>query len=351
MEEVGSHGGRIAKSSMKDVASRAGVGLSSVSRVLSKHPDVSDEMRDRVLAAVEELAYQPDLVASGLRRGITMTVGFLVTDIANPLFADIVKGAEARLQEAGYSLLLMNSGGDAHQDRLAIGLLGRRRVDGLILSVCDETSGEVADALASSNMPIVLLDREVHSVEHAHAVLSDHATGMEQAVEHLLDRGHQRVALLAGPTTIRPARERLRAFRAALARRSVPVPEDLIVVGGPLTSAFGREATLGLLGMEEDRRPTALVVGGNLVLTGALRALRERGVRVGRDLAVVSCDDVPLAELHDPPITTISRDTVEMGRRAADLLVRSIADGTGTERAVVVPTRLVERSSVQERRR
>lgn len=336
------------KPSIKDVADRAGVALSSVSRVLNDHPDVSSEMRQRVMAAVAELGYEPDLIASGLRRGVTRTVGFLVNDIANPLFGDIAKGAERTFQEAGYSLLLMNGEGDPIRDERSIRLLNQRRVDGLILSVSDETSPQIARVLSSLEVPIVLLDRELDGVA-AGSVLSDHAAGMQAAVDHLLDLGHRRIALLVGPLSIRPDRDRLRGFKDAFRRRRVPLPRQLIEVGPALSADFGYEATERLLRLPVPERPTAVVAGGNLVLIGVLRACRARQVAVGAHIGVVSCDDVPLAELHEPPITVIARDTVEMGRRAAELLLRRTRsredDGPST---VLLPTTLLVRASTRK---
>ncbi len=336
---------RRVKSHMKDVAAHAGVALSSVSRVLNNHPDVSDHMRKRVLAAVAELGYEPDLLASSLRRGSTHTVGFLVTDIANPLFADIAKGAERHLQQAGYSLVLMNSEGDPLRDERGVRLLAQRRVDGLILSVSDETSGELGRTLRALETPVVFLDREMDAVAGAGAVLSDHAFGMQQAAEHLLALGHRRIALLVGPLCIRPDRERLRGFRAAHRRRRLAVVKDLVFVGPALSAQFGEETVERFLTFAPDEQPTAVIAGGNLVLVGVLRALQRHKVRVGRDVSLVSCDDVPLADLYNPPITVVVRDTVEMGAAAARLILDRLSEGGTEPEKVVLPTRLLVRGS------
>lgn len=136
-----------ARSSMREVAELAGVAMSSVSRVLSGHPDVSEKMRDRVMAAVEQLGYQPDLLAQSLRRRATLSVGFVVGDIANPLLAEIVKGAETTLHEAGYSMLLANSENAPTRDTDHVRLFEQRRVDGLMLSLASEENGEMVELL------------------------------------------------------------------------------------------------------------------------------------------------------------------------------------------------------------
>ena len=146
---------------MREVAEHAGVAMSSVSRVLSGHPDVSPKMRQVVMDAVRDLGYQPDMLAQGLRRGKTFSVGFTVSDIANPVLAEIVTGAEKRLRKAGYSLLLTNSEGDPELDVEHISLLERRRVDGLILSLAEENQPETVAALRQVGVPVVLVDRDV----------------------------------------------------------------------------------------------------------------------------------------------------------------------------------------------
>lgn len=332
---------------MKDVAKHADVALSSVSRVLNDHPDVSSEMRARVLLAVAELGYEPDLLASSLRRGRTKTIGFLVTDIANPLFADIAKGAEIALDAAGYSLILTNSEGDALRDERGVRLFRHRRVDGLILSISDEESPHIGRALSDLQFPIVLLDREMSALPDISAVLVDHASGMRAATEHLLDLGHQRVALLVGPMSIRPDRERVRGFMDACRRRKVPLAKDLLHMGSNLSAEFGERKTEWLLRGPATQRPTAIIAGGNLVLIGLLRTLQRHHIKIGPDISVISCDDVPLAELYSPPITVIARDTIRMGTTAAEMMLSLLAedDNARQRHLKVLQTRLTIRGS------
>src|SRR5579871_4842415 len=159
-----SDGARRGRSSMREVAEKAGVAMSSVSRVMSGHPDVSPAMRSRVLAAVDELGYEPDMLAQSLRRRETLTVGFVVGDISNPLLAEIVMGFEATLHENGYSMLLTNSLGDPAMEAAHIGLLSQRRVDGLVISVLDETHPETIVRLRELEIPVVVLDRTVPGI-------------------------------------------------------------------------------------------------------------------------------------------------------------------------------------------
>ncbi|MER6527349.1 LacI family DNA-binding transcriptional regulator [Streptomyces sp. NPDC001508] len=301
---------------MAQVAERAGVAVSSVSRVLSGHADVSEAMRSRVMAAVEELGYQPNMLAQMLRRGATRTIGFVVGDISNPLLAQITLGAEVALREAGYTMLLTNSVNDPALDAANIGLLQQRRVDGLLLSLSDETSDETVEALARIEAPAVLVDRELPASSGVSAVLSDHRAGITQAVAHLVELGHQRITLIAGSPHVRPTRERINALEEAVEQYPGVVAQ---VRPGAFTEAHGRAATRELL--DSRRPPTALIAGGNQILVGVIGELTGRKVAIPHDLSLVTCDDVPLAQFFTPALATVRRDPYEMGTVAARLLL------------------------------
>lgn len=321
------------RASMREVADLAGVAMSSVSRVLSGHPDVSAPMQARVMAAVDQLGYEPDFLAQSLRRGATLSVGFVVGDISNPLIADIACGAESELRQAGYSMLVMNSENDPRMDAAHVRFFESRRVDGLILSLANEQTPETLEALANVDLPFVLIDRELPPRFRVSAVRGDHRNGTREATEALLDLGHRRIALVTGPLEIFPVRERIAGLREAVAARGIP--DETIVMTGPLLSAeHGETATEALLALGEP--PTAIIAGGNQPLVGCLRALIRHGVRPGRDISLVTCDDVPLAELYDPPISVIDRDTVGLGRTAAELLLRHLRGDEGP-RTVILP--------------
>jgi LacI family transcriptional regulator len=324
---------------MSEVAVLAGVAMSSVSRVLSNHPDVSEDMRVRVLAAVEELGYKPNLLAQSLRRQETLSVGFLVGDISNPLLAQIAKGAESALRQAGYSMLLTNSDGDPDLDAEHVRLLEQRRVDGLILSLAKEGHRATLAALRGIDLPVVVIDRKVPSELRASAVLSDHRSGVAAAAGHLLDLGHRRVDLIVGQP-LRPSRERQRGLEQAFTERGLE--PTFTVIEGTLSEEHGLAATRRLLEAEEP--PTAIIAGGNQIVIGTLRELAARRLRVGKDVSIASCDDIPLTELYVPPISVVRRDNQQLGRTAASLLLRRI-QGDEEPAEVVLPTEYVARAS------
>ena len=318
------------RTGIRQVAKKARVAISSVSRVISGHPDVSPEMRDRVQAAVRTLGYEPDILAQSLRRGSTRTVGFLIGDISNPLFAQIALGAGLALQERDHAMLMVNALDAATDDATQLRLLRQRRVDGFLLSLSDETDPGTIKQLKTLDKPFVLIDRKVQNVSSA-AVLSDHAVGMHAAVEHLIELGHRRIGLIAGGRTVLPTYARADALLAACgAHRGVRT----LVEYGTYSAAHGEAAAGALLARQE--APTALIAGGNQILPGVLLAIRRRRLRIPRDISLITCDCTPLAEFLEPPLATISRDTRELGRRSAQQLLE-VLHGSPPQ-CVVLPT-------------
>jgi len=303
------------KAGIREVAKKAGVAVSSVSRVITDHPDVSEAMRERVHAAVRALRYEPDILAQSLRSGSTRTIGFLVSDISNPLYSQIALGAERILNDARHAMLIANSQGAADRDAAQLRLLRQRRVDGLILSLSDETDPKTIAQLKTLDCPFVLLDREVAGLKTA-AVLSNHGEGVRAAALHLLDLGHRRIGFIGGNQHVRPTRARADALlQVAREHRGLRV----YVEDQSFTAGHG-EAAAGML-LEATDPPTALIAGGNQILVGILRAIRRLGLRVPRDLSLVTCDRVPLSEFLEPPLATLERDHQQMGRVAAEHLL------------------------------
>jgi LacI family transcriptional regulator len=327
------------RASMREVADLADVAISSVSRVLSGHPDVSADMRERVLDAVNQLEYEPDFLAQSLRRGATLSVGYVVGDISNPLIATITSGAESVLRQAGYSMLLMNSENDPELDAAHIRFFQARRVDGMILSLASERRQETLDVLAQVDVPVIMVDRDVDAQLDASIVRNDHKTGMRAAVDHLLDLGHRRIVLITGGLDLWPVRERIAGVTEAVTARGVP--DETVSLVGSLSAEHGERSTEQVLAM--DPRPTAIIAGGNQVLAGCIRSLHRHGIRIPDDISLVTCDEVDLSELHAPPIASIARDTLRLGNTAAELLLERINDGE--PRTVLLPTTFNPRPS------
>jgi LacI family transcriptional regulator len=304
------------RSGIREVAELAGVGIASVSRVLSGQTGSSPQMTQRVLEAARQLGYAPNVLAQSLRRRATHSIGFVGSDINNPLIASIVSGAESVLSVARYSVLLTNSGGVAQVDAERIEVLLQRQVDGLIVLPALETDPATLAALRKTQVPVVLIDRTLPADIGAHYVLSNHYQGVGDAARHLLEIGHRRIGLVVG-RDVRPTRERIRAVEDAYA--AYGVARDLIVDSGTLSAEHGQQALERLL--SADNPPSAVILGGNQLLEGAIQVVHQRGRRLGEDLSLVCCDDVPLSRFHQPAIATVMRDTAALGKRAAELLL------------------------------
>jgi LacI family transcriptional regulator len=322
---------------LRDVAQFAGVSVSSASRVLSKHPDVSTRMRRKVMAAVDQLGYEPDFLAQSMRSGATFSVGFVARDISSPLLAEIARGAETTLRQGGYSMLVLNSEGDPALDAGHIRLLAYRRVDGVLISLADEHNPDALSALQELSVPAVLIDREVGGTLQASAVLADHESGMRAALSHLGELGHRRVGLVGGPLAVRPGREGAEAFARICAELEI----EAVVESGPFTFAHGRDATARML--DAKPRPTAIIAGSNQIFPGVLTAVRERRLSIPADLSLATFDDLPLLGLLEPPVDVVRRGPEQFGKIAADLLLRRLA-GEAAE-TVVVPTTFEPRGS------
>jgi LacI family transcriptional regulator len=326
---------------IREVAQRAGVAISSVSRVLSKHPHVSDELRIRVEAAAQALGYRPNYVAHSLRRGDTASVGFLVGTISNPIMADISVSVSDVLASHGYATLLVCSQNDPAADLDYLHFLAQRQVSGVIISsAANGPDDGLRLLLQELAMPTVMLDRDRVDTPYVSAVLSDHAAGMEAAVLHLIEQGHRRIGLVGGPEYFPPAARRLQGYYQAFQTAGVE-PDPALVRAQGMSKQVGYAETHHLLNLAQP--PTALIAGGNLILSGVLQAVKEQGLAIGRALALVGCDDTELTRLHSPSITVIERDFAHMGQVAAELLLETMDQESG--RSVMLPTRLLIRES------
>jgi LacI family transcriptional regulator len=328
---------------IREVAEKAGVAPASVTRVLGGYPNVSDELRERVLTAVREVGYEPDLVAAGLRRGYTKTIGMIVNDILNPVVAQMVDVIEDELRMAGYGVILANSNGQSTNDLANLRLLHQRRVDGLIASVADDTNADLIATMAGLPIPVVLLDRQIES-ENLSAVLSDHRYAARALTNHLMDKGHREIAIISGSISAYPSRERVNGVLDAMRERGLAIRPEF-QISGRGSEEFASRSLASLL--DQPVPPTAVIVGnGNTAaMVGVLRELRRRGVRLGADVAVAAAEDGPLASLHTPAITAVERDITDLGRRAARMVLGQLAKDTLRAHTVVLPTRLIIRES------
>lgn len=284
-------------------------------------------MRDRVFAAVRALGYEPNILGQNLRRGSTRTIGLLVPDISNPLFSEFALGAEGRLNEEGYALLIANSHGISDNDETNLKLL-RQRVDGLLLAVSDETDKTTLARLNSLDRPFVLLDRDIPGLDRP-SVRWDHASGVRAVAKYLMDLGHRRIAMIDGNPHVRPTRIRSEALLSACSDR----PGVRIEIHcGTFTPEHGEVTTDRLRGEKDP--PTAIIAGSSQILVGVLRAIRRANLRIPAEISLVSIERAPMLEFIDPPIANIDRDFLHFGRVATEVLLH-LVDGDPADEVVL----------------
>ena len=323
---------------MRDVGEAAGVSLKTVSRVVNAEPGVGADTRAKVERAIDALGFQRNDLARSLRDGRTSaTVGLVIGDLANPFYAGIARGAEQVAHEHGRLLITASSEEDPGRERQLVASLSARRVDGLLLVPSGADHGFLVDA-QRHGLAVVVLDRQPEDAQ-TDAVLLDNVGGAHQAVRHLLAHGHRRIGVIGDAPSIVTTAERLEGYRRALASAGIAVDDNLLRLG-PHDVVEAERAAHDLLACADP--PTAVFTANNRMTVGALRALRTLGwTHVG----LVGFDDLELADLLPTPVTVVSHDPSEMGRRAAELLFARIEGRGGPVRRIVLATRLVLRGS------
>lgn len=312
----------------------------TVSRVLNGHPGVDATLAERVRMAVGQLAYRPSRAARTMRTHRAAVWGLVISDIRNPFFTDMARGVEDRALETGYSVVLCNTDESRPKERAYLNLVLDERMAGVIIAPASGGGTDI-EPLVAANIPIVLVDRTTDL--GVDSVVIDNHAGARMAVEHLLAQGYTRIACITGPVTTTTGRDRALGYVAALGSAGLPVDEQLLVYAD-FRYDGGYAAATSLLAMPEP--PDSMFVANNLMTVGALAAIRHAGRRVPGDVGVVAFDDLPLAELLDPPLTTIGQPTYEIGEQAARLLLDRLAGCDDPARHIVLtPTLRVRGSS------
>jgi LacI family fructose operon transcriptional repressor len=323
---------------IKDVAEKAGVSTASVSRVLSGKEHVSEEMRERVMAAVEELDYQPNLVARSLRSQRSSTVGLIVSDIRNPFFTDVSRAVEDTVHKQAYHLFLCNTDENLDKEALYLDRMQAQNVAGIIYSPTRQSANTFADLDIS--VPTVIIDRAVRSSD-VDMVLIDNVDAAYRLAEHLIANGYRRIAGLFGEASV-TGRERRQGYEQALQAHDLAPPKGQALYIPPRIEA-GRATALKLL--SQDPPPDAIFTTNSLLNAGALMAIRERGLSIPDQVGLVGFDETTWGGLVEPAVTIISQPTYEIGTTAAELLLQRVEKPDRPPRKVILHGALVVRGS------
>jgi LacI family transcriptional regulator len=328
---------------LRDVARLAGVHPGTVSRALN--PDtralVNEETARRVLAAAEELGYRPNPIARGLRTNRSHTIGVLVPDLLNPLFAAVARGIEDGLREAGYTPLIANTDNDADRERTAFEAMQARQVDGFITATARRDHWLLADE-AAGGTKLVLVNRRVDS-DAIPAVTADDRQGVRLAVEHLAELGHRRIAHVAGSQSLYTGRSRYLGFVDAMRGLSLEPDPDRIVFSDAFVEREGDRCCDELL--DREAAFSAIVAGNDLLALGCYNALERRGLRCPEDVSVVGYNDMPFLDHFRPALTSVRVPHYELGQTAAALILEQLQSPRPSPRQVLLEPELVVRGS------
>ena len=325
---------------IKDVARESGVNTSTVSRALNNGYGVNDETRKHVIEVATRLNYRTNQVARGLVTGRSQSIGLVVSDIRNPFFAEVARGAEDAAYRAGRDLVLCNSDLKAEKQMEYFYSLLAKRVDGIVMNSVAGLNRAQQDQLWAAGVPIVLLNRS-SVYRRFSSVLGDNLQGGEIAANYLIDLGHTRVGHITGPLAHGNLTDRAKGFLKAFHDRGLPEPE---VIYGEHTFAGGYESASQLL--EANRKITAIFAGNDVLAFGCIRAAIGKGIRIPDNLSIMGFDNVEMSQITNPPLTTIDQPKYEIGKAAIAMLLNMMAkDGSHELEHRVIGVRLIERQS------
>ena len=329
-------------SSLIDVARRAKVNISTVSRTINQTGKIGPETQARVMKAMRELGYKPNRVARRLRtrESSSHLLGLIIPNIQNIFFADLARGVEDVAYKSNYAVLLCNYDEDEVKERFYLDVLQSESVDGIILPPIHETDPAVLQVVRNGT-PVVCVDRSLSS-GNLDKVEVDNHTGALKAVEHIISRGHRRIGLIGGPTDSSTGRERLRGYKDAHAQAGLAVKPELVRFGN-YKQESGQSLAHELLSLSDP--PTALFVCNGLMTAGALEAIAAHGLKIPKQVAIVGFDDLPLADVFNPPLTVVRQPAYEVGKYAAELLLKRIEDAKRPATSLKLMPELIIRNS------
>ena len=305
---------------MIDVAEMAGVSTATISHVINNSRYVSEETRQKVLAAITALNYRGNGLARMLRRNQTRSIGLLISDIANPFFPDVVRGVEDVASAHGYSVILCNTDENADKERHYLDVLLDKRVDGFVVTPSGGNQ-EYFQELLTAGIPISFVDRWLPGIEVDTAMV-DNVEAAYRAVTHLIGHGHRRIAVMVASLQSSAIMERVAGYRQALDDAGIPVQPAYVAESRSNIEAAQTRATVLLA---QDPRPTAVFGTNNLVTIGCMHALVGQGLRCPEDVAVVGFDDFAWAAAFHPALTTVAQPSYTLGQRATELLMQRLS--------------------------
>jgi len=325
---------------INDVAQKAGVSKSTVSHVINSTRFVEEETRARVLKVIEELGYQPSLVARSLTTNRTGTIGIIVSDVSNYFFGEVLHGIEDIVRPENYNLVVCNTDEILEREDHYIDLLLRQRVDGIIAAATSQ-KWEVLRKADIQHTPLVFVDRAYEGLAGPFVGVDNYG-GTRIGVKYLVEQGHRKIGILAGFQRLSTMRERLAGFRDELAEHGIELPEEWVITS-PLSIEAGRVAMRQLL--NQSNRPTGVFINNNLLSLGGLLAIQDLGIRCPEEIALIGFDDHPWAKVANPPLSVVRQPARQVGQKAGEMLLKLINNEPIDSAQVILNCELVIRGS------
>ncbi len=325
---------------IKDIAKKANVSYATVSRALNAKYGVRDETRDKIVAVAQAMGYTPNGIARGLVKKQTYSIGLVIPDITNPFFPAVARGVEDHAKQFGYSVFLCNTNYEKSREDHHISLLAEKRVDGIILApILNEPQD---DALGTeSNVPVIYVTKRPASETQSFVVMDDERGGF-LATKYLIEQGYKTIGYIGPSKTGHDAGERLAGCEAAFDKFGLTI-QPRFFRAGDFKRETGYDTIIGMI--EEGDYPRAIFAGNDLLAIGIIQGIKEKGLSVPDDIAVVGFDDIPFAAFPEVRLTTIRQPKYEMGKMAADMLIEKIEGRTQQPRRVILEPELIVRSS------
>lgn len=317
---------------IKDIGKHAGVSRTTVSRVINNSGYVKEETREKIEDAIKKLNYSPSAIARSLTTKRTNTIGVVVPEISNPFFSDVIKGVNQIADENGFSILLCVTDNQLEKEMKALKLLKEQRIEGILITPCYGNENIDRDhvlTMESLGMPIILMDGHIKYGNYSGAFI-DHVKGAFDGVEKLIQEGHKRIAIITGDMRSSPAKERLIGYRKAHEYYNLSVDDELLFYGD-YSHEKAYELTKELLKLDKESMPTAIFVGGNMMVLGCIIALHEHGLNIPNDMSIIVFDKVNTLNIIGMNISYIEGPTIELGRIGMKMLIETLKSGNNKE--------------------
>ncbi len=334
------------KVTIKDIARIAEVSTATVSKVINnKDDDIGQATKDRVRRIIKEYNYVPNIMARSLVTKKTKTIGLVIPDIRNPFFPELARGAEDKANEEGYNIIFCNTDDVLTKEEKYINMLIEKMIDGIIFTASSKRTNGFEN-LQHTSIPIILVDRDIDFKGVKGKITVNNFQGAYEGTQHLLQSGYKKIVFISGPLLSKPGIDRYEGYKKALTDFHIP-DEDAMMLEGEYKSEWGYEAVKILI--EKNIKFDSLFCGDDLIAIGAIKSLKEEGISIPYDVGIVGFDDIYLASLIDPELTTIKQPNYEMGYQAASMLISVLEKKNPRKKEIVLSTNLLIRKSTMKK--